>query len=70
MERFQSDRTSIVNEDCSGYLTTSQVTDNVEQVNALVKEDSWITVTDGADKMGISCGSAQRYVSWMSICRQ
>jgi hypothetical protein len=32
--------------------------DNVEFVKALLQEDSWITVTDIADKLVICCGSA------------
>jgi hypothetical protein len=31
---------------------------NVERVNALVQEDRQITVTDVADEVDISCGSA------------
>jgi hypothetical protein len=50
-------RTS-VDEGHSGCLSTSQTVDNAEQVNALVQENRWITVTDEADKLAISCGSA------------
>jgi hypothetical protein len=35
VERFQNVRTSI-DEDCSGHLTTSQMADSVERINALV----------------------------------
>jgi len=33
-----------------------------EQVNALVQEDRWITVTDIVEKLDISCGSAQSII--------
>jgi hypothetical protein len=49
VERFQSGRTSVVEEDHSGRLTTSWTADNVEWVNAVVQEDRQITVTDMAD---------------------
>jgi hypothetical protein len=32
--------------------------DNDEQVDALVQEDTWNTVTDTVNKLDISCGSA------------
>jgi hypothetical protein len=53
MERFQSGRTSIINEDHSGHPTTSEMADNAEQVNTGSIQP--ITVTD---KLDISCGSA------------
>jgi hypothetical protein len=58
VERFQSCRTSVTDEDCLGHLTTSQMMDNVEPVNALVQGDTRITVTDITEKLDISCGSA------------
>jgi hypothetical protein len=45
----------------SGHLTTSGVTDIVEQANTLVWNNRWITVTNIADKLDISCGSGIRY---------
>jgi len=38
--------------------TTSWMAENVEQVNALVQKDRWITVTDTANKLNNSYGSA------------
>jgi hypothetical protein len=58
MERFQSDRTSVVDEDRSGRPTTSQTTEYAKRMNFLVQKDRRITVTDIADKLDISCGSA------------
>jgi len=58
VERFQSGRTRVTDGDLSGHLTTSQMADTAEQVSALVQEERWITVTDGADKLDMSCGSA------------
>jgi ribosomal protein S25 len=55
VERIQSGRTSVTDEDCLGCLTTNSI---VKQVNALVQEDIWITVTDIGDKLDISCGFA------------
>jgi len=55
MERFQSGRTSNTDEDHLGHPTTSQTAGDV---NALVQEDTQITVTDTADKLDISCGPA------------
>jgi len=37
VERFQSSRTSVGDEEHLGSLTTSQMADNVEQVNDLVQ---------------------------------
>jgi hypothetical protein len=53
-----SGRTSIVNEDHLGHLTTSQMADNFEHVNTLIQEDRWVIITDIANKLDISCGSA------------
>jgi len=60
---FQNGRISILNEDHSGCLTTSWIADSVEWINALVQEDRQITVTDTADKLGISCGSVYSIIS-------
>jgi hypothetical protein len=38
VERFQTGRTSVIDEDCLGCPTTSQMANNAEQVNALVQE--------------------------------
>jgi hypothetical protein len=58
IEWFQTCRTCITDEDCMGSPITLQMTDNVEQVNALVQEDKQITVTDIVNKLDISCRSA------------
>jgi hypothetical protein len=68
VERFQSGRTSAVDEDYVGCSTTSQTVDNVEQVNGLVREERWITVTDIANKLEISCGSAYSIIHEDKIC--
>jgi hypothetical protein len=39
VERFHSGRTSIIDNDCSGSLTTSWMADSVEQGSALVQKD-------------------------------
>jgi hypothetical protein len=36
--------------------------DNVELINGLVQEDRLITVTDTANKLDISCGSANSII--------
>jgi len=54
----ESGRASVTDEDHSGCLTTSQMMDNVEWVNALVQEDGWTTVTNIAGKLDSRCGFA------------
>jgi hypothetical protein len=56
VERFQSGRTSIVDEDHLGHPTTSRMADDVEGVNALVQGGREITVNHTANKLVISCG--------------
>jgi hypothetical protein len=72
MERFQSGRTSIVDEDRSGRLTTSQMADNVEQVYAVVQGDRQITDTDTVDNLDINCESAysiiHEHLRYHKIC--
>lgn len=41
-------RTAIVDKDCSGCLTASQVADSVEGVNGVVKEDNKLFITCGS----------------------
>jgi len=70
---FQTDRTSVADEDRSGRLTTSGTANNVERVNALVQEDRRINVTHTADKLDISCGAAHSIIhedpEYHKICR-
>jgi len=73
VERFQSGRTSIVQEDHSGHLTTTKTADNVKWANATVQEDRWITVANRADKFDINCGSAYAIIhkepGYHKICK-
>jgi hypothetical protein len=50
--------TDVVDEHHSDRPTTSWTADNVERFNAPVREDRRIIVTDIADKLDISCGTA------------
>jgi len=72
VERLQSGRISVSDEDCLGHPTTSRKADNVKRVNALVQEGRQITVTHIADKMDISYGSAysivREYFGYRKIC--
>jgi transposase len=58
VKRFQSGRTTVIDEDRSGHPTTSRTADNVERVDALLQEDRRITVADIANKLDISYGFA------------
>jgi hypothetical protein len=70
MEQFQSDRTSVVDEDSSGRPTTALTADEVEGLNALVQEDRQITVTDVADKLDTSCGSVYSIIHKDLVCHK
>jgi hypothetical protein len=58
VERFQSGTKTVIDEDHQGRPNTSWTADNFKRVNTLVQEDRRIIVTDTADKLDISCGSA------------
>jgi len=58
VERFRSGRHSITDEGHLGHLTILWVVDSVEWVDAMVQEDRQISVTDIANKLDVSCGSA------------
>lgn len=64
MERFQSGRTIIATEDCSGHPTTSWTMDSVKIVNALVKRTdrllSLIEVVRWTSAVGLHIASSMR----------
>jgi hypothetical protein len=55
VESFQTGRTNVTDEDCSGHLPPHE---QRTMLNALVQEDRQIAVTDTANKLDIRCGFA------------
>ena len=57
VERFKSVRTRVTDEGRSGRPSTSCTLDHIDRVDAMIREDRWIMVSEVGEHLDISYGS-------------